>query len=61
MNDRAEEWMDGWNRDDRKKRIDMMDILLRMIVHLNISKIFSYWMDVLRNFLDDRDVGMWKD
>ena len=53
--------MDGWNRDDRKKRIDMMDILLRMIVHLNISKIFSYWMDVLRNFLDDRDVGMWKD
>lgn len=61
MNGRAEEWMDGWNRGDRKKRIDMMDILLRMIVHLNISKIFSYWMDVLRNFLDDRDVGMWKD
>lgn len=61
MNGRAEEWMDGWNRDDQKKRIDMMDILLRMIVHLNISKIFSYWMDVLRNFLDDRDVGMWKD
>lgn len=61
MNSRAEEWMDGWNRNDRKKRIDMMDILLRMIVHLNISKIFSYWMDVLRNFLDDRDVGMWKD
>lgn len=61
MNGRAEEWMDGWNRDDRKKRIDMMDILLRMIVHLNISKIFSYWMDVLRNFLDDRDVGIWKD